>query len=305
MKRGHLAKIRDRLSKSRESLLNPLSNLFSRYTELDDAFWDELEEILVQADLGFESSRTVIDAVRTAVKKQRVREKDAVLELIRENLVSLLPEPGHAPWEAGGSLVILLGVGVNGTGKTTTLGKLGRMAGEAGRSIMFAAADTYRAAAIEQLEIWGERTDSPVIRHQRGGDPAAVVFDAISSARSRSVDLLLVDTAGRLHTQDHLMEELMKVQRVAARQAGGAKVLTMLVVDATTGQNGLAQARLFNEAMGVDFVALTKLDGTAKGGIVVSLHKELGIPIEFVGLGEGPDDLEQFDRETFVQGLLS
>ncbi len=295
---GWLARLRATLGRTREALSTRLDALLTRPP--DDAFFAELEEILIQADVGPLLARDIAERLR--------RHPDArTPEAVRASLAAILSEtlgpPGTLRLDPPPAVILILGV--NGSGKTTTIGKLAhRLRGE-GRRVMLAAADTFRAAAIEQLELWGERVGAAVVRHQAGADPAAVVFDAAQAAAARRADVLIVDTAGRLHTKVNLMEELKKIDRVLARTLPGAPVERLLVLDATTGQNGLVQAQHFHRAVGLTGVVLAKLDGTAKGGIVVAVAHELKTPIVFVGTGEGPDDLVPFDPAAFVGALLT
>ncbi len=295
---GWLARLRATLGRTREALSTRLDALLTRPP--DDAFFTELEEILVQADVGPLLAHDVAERLR--------RQPDArTPETVRAALAAIVSEtlgpPGTLRLNPPPAVVLMLGV--NGSGKTTTIGKLAYRLRAEGRRVMLAAADTFRAAAIEQLELWGERVGAAVVRHQAGADPAAVVFDAAQAAVARRADVLIVDTAGRLHTKVNLMEELKKIDRVLARTLPGVPVERLLVLDGTTGQNGLAQARSFHQAVGLTGVVLTKLDGTAKGGIVVAVTHELKIPIVFVGTGEGPDDLVPFDPTAFVTALLA
>jgi fused signal recognition particle receptor len=299
-------RFRERLGRSRAALSRGLSGLLARGAD-DDEAWEELEEALLSADVGVATATELVERLRTRARAERasgpaLREllraelRDAVGTADRSLALDLLDEhqrPG-----------IVLVVGVNGTGKTTTVGKLALALAEEGKQPVLAAADTFRAAATEQLAIWGERVGAPVVRHQQGADPAAVAFDGLASARARGADVLLVDTAGRLHTKTNLMEELRKLRRVLEREGGQVREV-LLVLDATTGQNGLAQARQFTEAVGVTGVVLTKLDGTAKGGIVIAVQRDLGIPVKLVGLGEGAHDLAPFDPDAFVDALLA
>jgi fused signal recognition particle receptor len=299
-------RFRERLGRSRAALSRGMAGLLTRGAD-DDEAWEELEEALLAADVGVATSSELVERLRTRARAERasgpeLREllraelRDAVGSGDRSLALDLLEDhqrPG-----------IVLVVGVNGTGKTTTVGKLALALAEEGKQPMLAAADTFRAAATEQLAIWGDRVGAPVVRHQQGADPAAVAFDGLASARARGADVLLVDTAGRLHTKTNLMEELRKLRRVLEREGGQVREV-LLVLDATTGQNGLAQARQFTEAVGVTGVVLTKLDGTAKGGIVIAVQRDLGIPVKLVGLGEGPHDLAPFDPDAFVDALLS
>ncbi|MCC2319182.1 signal recognition particle-docking protein FtsY [Cellulomonas chengniuliangii] len=317
---GRLARLRDRLSRSGSPLGARLLTVLSR-DHLTEDDWDELEETLLLADVGAGPSGELIDALRTQVRVQGVREPAHVRAMLREQLLALVdpsldrslataPTPraaadGAAPAEGEPSTspAVVLVVGVNGTGKTTTVGKLARVLVAEGRTVVLGAADTFRAAAADQLETWGSRVGVPTVRSERdGADPAAVAFDAVRTGVSRGVDVVLVDTAGRLQNKAGLMDELGKITRVITREAPLSEVL--LVLDATTGQNGLNQARVFAEVAGVTGIVLTKLDGTAKGGIVIAVQRELGVPVKLVGLGEGPDDLAPFDPEAFVDGLL-
>ncbi len=294
---GWFARLRTTLGRTREALSVRLDALLAR--PLDDAFYAELEEILIQADVGAGLSHDITERLR---HHPEARTPEAVRAALAAILVEALGAPGMLRLDPPPAVVLILGV--NGSGKTTTIGKLAhRFRGE-GRRVLLAAADTFRAAAIDQLEVWGERVGAPVIRHQAGADPAAVAFDAAQAALARAADVLIVDTAGRLHTKVNLMEELKKIDRVLVRALPGAPVERLLVLDATTGQNGLAQARHFHRAVGLTGAVLTKLDGTAKGGIVVAVAHDLQIPITFVGTGEHPDDLMPFDPAAFVAALL-
>jgi fused signal recognition particle receptor len=299
-------RFRERLGRSRAALSRGMSGLLVRGAD-DDEAWEELEEALLAADVGVATSTELVERLRTRARAERAS-GPALRELLRAELLEAVGTPDRSlaldlltEQQRPG---IVLVVGVNGTGKTTTVGKLALALAEEGKQSVLAAADTFRAAATEQLTIWGDRVGAPVVRHQQGADPAAVAFDGLASARARGADVLLVDTAGRLHTKTNLMEELRKLRRVLEREGGQVREV-LLVLDATTGQNGLAQARQFTEAVGVTGVVLTKLDGTAKGGIVIAVQRDLGIPVKLVGLGEGPHDLAPFDPDAFVDALLS
>jgi fused signal recognition particle receptor len=299
-------RFRERLGRSRAALSRGLSGLLARGAD-DDEAWEELEEALLSADVGVATATELVERLRTRARAERAT-GPALRELLRAELLEAV---GSADRSLALDLLeehqrpgIVLVVGVNGTGKTTTVGKLALALAEEGKQPVLAAADTFRAAATEQLVIWGDRVGAPVVRHQQGADPAAVAFDGLASARARGADVLLVDTAGRLHTKTNLMEELGKLRRVLEREGGQVREV-LLVLDATTGQNGLAQARQFTDAVGVTGVVLTKLDGTAKGGIVIAVQRDLGIPVKLVGLGEGPHDLAPFDPDAFVDALLS
>jgi fused signal recognition particle receptor len=299
-------RFRERLGRSRAALSRGMAGLLARGAD-DDEAWEELEEALLAADVGVATSTELVERLRTRARAERAS-GPALRELLRAELLDAVGTPDRSlaldlltEQQRPG---IVLVVGVNGTGKTTTVGKLALALAEEGKQPVLAAADTFRAAATEQLVIWGDRVGAPVVRHQQGADPAAVAFDGLASARARGADVLLVDTAGRLHTKTNLMEELRKLRRVLEREGGQVREV-LLVLDATTGQNGLAQARQFTDAVGVTGVVLTKLDGTAKGGIVIAVQRDLGIPVKLVGLGEGAHDLAPFDPDAFVDALLS
>ena len=292
---GLIARLRDSLGKSRRALTAELAA--AAFDPSDEASWERLEEALISADVG-------VPATAELVRRLEARGDAADLaEGLAEEVAAMLGEPGVIDVQARPS--VLLVVGVNGTGKTTTIGKLAQRLREHDRSVILAAADTFRAAAEEQLEVWAERSGADFVGSERGGDPAAVAYDAIEAAEARGRDIVIVDTAGRLHTQTNLMEELAKIRRVIERRLEGAPHETLLVVDATTGQNGIQQARLFREAVEVTGVALTKLDGSAKGGVAVAIAHELDLPVKLVGVGEGLDDLRPFDPQDFARALVS
>ncbi len=295
-------RFRDRLGRARELFSGYLGSVRSR-GRIDDSTWEELEEALILADVGATLTTDLLEALRARVKREGISDPDALLDALKAELVDSLAGDTELHFANGDGTTVWLMVGVNGVGKTTTLAKLAQRETRAGHKVVMAAADTFRAAAADQLETWGDRVGAPVVRGNEGGDPGAVVFDAVQHASARGADLVLADTAGRLHTKTNLMEELKKVRRVAERPPGHvAEVL--LVIDATTGQNGLIQARQFADAVGVTGVVLTKLDGTAKGGIALAIHSQLGIPIKLVGLGEGAEDLVDFDAGEFVDALV-
>lgn len=310
---GRMVRLRERLARSGSPLGARLLAVLSR-DHLSEADWEEIEETLLLADVGAGPTAELVDALRERVRVLGVREPAAVRDLLREQLLvlvdptmdrALATEPVMLAGEdeVGVQPAVMLVVGVNGTGKTTTIGKLARLLVAEGRSVLLGAADTFRAAAADQLATWGGRVGVPVVRSDKdGADPASVAFEALQAGRERGVDVVVVDTAGRLQNKAGLMDELGKIVRVLARKAPISEVL--LVLDATTGQNGLTQARVFAEVAGVTGIVLMKLDGTAKGGIVVAVQRELGVPVKLVGLGEGPDDLAEFDPEAFVDGLL-
>jgi fused signal recognition particle receptor len=297
-------RFRDRLGRSRAAFGRGLSGLLARGAD-DEQAWEELEEALLAADVGVATSTELVERLRSRARAERAAGAE-LRRLLRELLLEAVGTPDRSldlDLLPEGPAIVLV-VGVNGTGKTTTVGKLALALAEEGKQSVLAAADTFRAAAAEQLMIWGERVGAPVVRQREGADPAAVAFDGLASARAKGAEVLLVDTAGRLHTKTNLMEELRKLRRVLEREGGQVREV-LLVLDATTGQNGLAQARQFTDAVGVTGVVLTKLDGTAKGGIVIAVQRELGIPVKLVGLGEGAHDLAPFDPEAFVDALLA
>ena len=302
---GRLVRLRARLARSQSSVGSALLNLLSR-DRLDDDTWDEIEEVLITADVGVAPARTMVDDLRTKVKVLGSRGATEVRELLRQELVYQLGEDMDRSLKTerhGGNPAVILMVGVNGTGKTTTCGKLARALIGDGRTVLLGAADTFRAAAADQLQTWGQRVGAQTVRADReNADPASVAFEAVSKGIEDKVDVVLVDTAGRLHTKVGLMDELGKVKRVIEKRTTVDEVL--LVLDATTGQNGLRQARVFAEVVDVTGIVLTKLDGTAKGGIVIGVQRELGVPVKLVGLGEGPDDLAPFDPAAFVDAIL-
>jgi fused signal recognition particle receptor len=303
---GRLVRLRDRLARSQSSMGSVLLGLLSR-DRLDDDTWDEIEEVLITADVGVVPARQIVDDLRTKVKVLGVRDVDQVRELLRTELIGQIGEDLDRTLNEekhSGAPAVWMMVGVNGTGKTTTAGKLGRVLVGDGKTVLLGAADTFRAAAADQLQTWGERVGARTVRSDReGADPASVAFEAVAEGTELGVDVVLVDTAGRLHTKTGLMDELGKVKRVIEKRTPVDEVL--LVLDATTGQNGLRQARIFAEVVAVTGIVLTKLDGTAKGGIVIAVQRELGVPVKLVGLGEGPDDLAPFDPAAFVDAILA
>ena len=305
-KRGFFGRLRDRLSKTRENLSGSVRRVFAGRSAIDDDLLEELEEILIGADFGVEATMSIIADMRVLAKEKRVSGADDFLQMLKDELTKTLEPGDHAlTWESPEGPHVTLIAGVNGSGKTTTAGKLCAHLTKQGKTVMLGAADTFRAAAVEQLTIWSERTGVPIIKHKDGADPAAVAFDAVDAAASRGVDCLLIDTAGRLHTKVNLMEELKKIQRVVNKRVPGAPHEVLLVLDATTGQNGLQQAKVFTEALNVTGIVLTKLDGTAKGGITVAIQRQLGIPIKLIGVGEAVDDLQPFNARDFVEAIFS
>ena len=278
-------------------------NIFSGLFSIDEDFFEELEEALILSDMGVDTSTEAVDTLRERVKANKIKDPEEVKACLREILVETL-DVGDPALDLTDKPAVLLMIGVNGVGKTTTIGKLAHQLKQAGNRVLLAAGDTFRAAAADQLAIWADRAQVEIVRHEEGSDPAAVVFDAMNAARARRVDVVLVDTAGRLHNKQNLMNELNKIRRVIDREGEKSSKEVLLVLDATTGQNGLIQAKQFGESAGITGIVLTKLDGTAKGGMVVAIAKEMGVPVKFVGLGEGIDDLQPFDPVAFVNALI-
>ena len=297
------SKIRDSLTKTRRSFFGQISGLLGG-GQITEETWEDLEALLVQADVGVNTTITLVDRLREKVAKGQARNTEDLEDLLKQELLALLGDPPPMTIDESRMLTVVLIVGVNGSGKTTSIAKLAKYYKDRRRKVLLAAADTFRAAAIDQLKIWGDRVDVPVIAHQPGADPGAVVYDAIRASQSRNTDLLIVDTAGRLHTKYNLMEELRKVRGVANKRVHQAPHETLLVLDATTGQNALSQARHFKDVVDVTGVVVAKLDGTAKGGVVFAVAQELGLPVRFIGTGETMDDLAEFDAEAFVEGLF-
>ncbi len=301
-------RLREGLSKTRESLFGHVERMLSSRSRIDDSVLEDLEEILIRCDVGVSTTETVIANIRERVKKDRYENTGELNVLLRDEIAKLTTgDDGEVDPFAGpltGSPHVIMVVGVNGVGKTTTIGKLASQFRQSGRAVVIAAADTFRAAANEQLEIWAQRAGVPLVRQEHGSDPASVAFDALQSAKARGADVLIIDTAGRLHTKVNLMEELRKIERVLRKIDPAAPHEVLLVLDASTGQNGLQQARQFASAVAVSGIVLTKLDGTAKGGIVLSIRNELKIPVRFIGVGEQIDDLQPFDGKLFVEALF-
>ncbi|KYD29616.1 signal recognition particle-docking protein FtsY [Geobacillus sp. NFOSA3] len=301
-------KFKQGLSKTRDSFAGRVNDLIARYRKVDEEFFEELEEILISADVGVNTVMELVDELKMEVKRRNIQDPKEMKAVISEKLVEIYRGDDDAKAELNiqeNGLTVILFVGVNGVGKTTTIGKLAHKLKSEGKTVMLAAGDTFRAGAIEQLEVWGERVGAEVIKQSAGSDPAAVIYDAIQAAKARNVDVLLCDTAGRLQNKVNLMKELEKVKRVIEREIPGAPHEVLLVLDATTGQNAMSQAKIFKEVTNVTGIVLTKLDGTAKGGIVLAIRNELHIPVKFVGLGEKMDDLQPFDPEQYVYGLFA
>jgi fused signal recognition particle receptor len=307
-------KVEEGLTRTRRGFFGQIASLFE-VDEITEDIWEDLEVLLLQADVGVDTTVSVLDRLKERVRIDRLKKPSAVYEALQDELVDVLTKPERyllkqnkaavAEEDVEAGPYVILVVGVNGVGKTTTIAKLAKFYRDQGKSVLIAAGDTFRAAAIDQLQIWGERVGAPVIRHQPGADPGAVVYDAVEAARSRGADVLIIDTAGRLHTKTNLMEELRKVKRIIAKQLPGAPHETLMILDATTGQNGLEQARVFTEVAEVTDVAVAKLDGTAKGGIVFAIAQGLNLPIRYVGTGEKLTDLAEFDARQFVQALFT
>ena len=297
---GFFQRLKQGLTKTRGGLTNKVDELVKNTREIDEDFYEELTDILILADVGVSATTEIIEKLQQEVEKRDVKDADAAKEIFKQILVDEMNIPRPVlKWP-----MVMFVVGVNGVGKTTTIGKMALRFQEIGRSVMLAAADTFRAAADEQLAVWAERANVPIIRHQEGGDPAAVVFDAVQAAKARKTDLLIVDTAGRLHNKKNLMDELAKMRRIIDREYPEANVRCMLVLDATTGQNGIQQAKQFKEAADIGGIVITKLDGTAKGGVAIAIRRELNVPVWYIGVGEGIDDLQAFNAKEFVDALF-
>ena len=299
---GIFDKIREGLKKTRDNISGQITQMVNSFTKIDEDLFEELEELLVMGDVGVNTAEYICDQLRKKIKEKGITDPSLIMGELKAIVAEMLQ--GDDTLHISTKPSIILVIGVNGVGKTTTIGKLAsRLKGE-GKSVILGAADTFRAAAIEQLEVWAERAGVPLIKHKEGADPAAVVFDTIAAAKARNCDVIICDTAGRLHNKQNLMNELNKISRVVDRELPGCDRETLLVLDATTGQNGLIQAKQFKEAAGITGIVLTKLDGTAKGGIAIAIAKELGVPVKYAGVGEGIDDLKPFDAAEFAQALI-
>ncbi|MFV9567434.1 signal recognition particle-docking protein FtsY [Thermoanaerobacter mathranii] len=301
-KKGFFQKIKEGLLKTRENLTSKIDSIVTIGRKIDEELLEELEEILILADIGISTTSKIIEGIRQKAKERKIYDASQIKELLAEEVYEILQKDVE-PFTLTSPMVILI-VGVNGVGKTTTIGKLAYMYKKEGKKVILAAGDTFRAAAIDQLEIWAERVNCPIIKHQEGSDPASVIFDGIQASKARGIDILICDTAGRLHNKKNLMEELRKIRRVIDREYPEARVETFLVLDATTGQNALQQAKIFKEVSDITGIVLTKLDGTAKGGIVVAIKSELNVPIRYIGMGEGIEDLQAFDTKSFVSAIF-
>jgi len=301
---GFFSKLKEGLAKTRKGITERIDQVLVSFGKVDEELFEELEEVLVTADLGVDTAIRIMDDTREKVKERKITDPLKIKELIKETLVEILGEETQK-LDIDPSPAVIMVIGVNGVGKTTSIGKIAYALKNQGKKVMLAAADTFRAAAIDQLEVWANRVGVDIIRQQEGSDPAAVVYDAIQAAKARKVDVLICDTAGRLHTKKNLMEELRKVSRIIDREMPGARRENLLVLDATTGQNAVSQARTFSEVTDISGIVLTNLDGTAKGGIVISIRSELGLPVKLIGVGEQMDDLQPFNAREFVEALFS
>lgn len=299
---GFFSKLKEGLTKTRQGFVAKIENLVSG-KKIDEELYEELEELLIQADVGVSTAMELVDDLRAKVKERKIEDSLELKNVLKELIADIMGSEEHR-LNISGSPAVIVVVGVNGVGKTTTIGKLAYNLKEEGRKVLLAAGDTFRAAAIDQLEIWGNRVGCDVIKHKEGADPAAVVFDAVQAAKARGTDVLIIDTAGRLHTKVNLMEELKKVFRVISRELPQAPNEVLLVLDATTGQNAISQAKLFGQACGTTGIVLTKLDGTAKGGVVIGIKAELDIPVKYIGIGEKIDELKLFNPKDFVEALF-
>jgi fused signal recognition particle receptor len=299
---GLFSKIKAGLQKTKSSMMGAVEGMLSSFTKIDDDLFDELEEILIMSDVGVVTSTKICEILRQRVKSERVTDPAQIKGMLKEIISDMLS--GGETLNINTKPSVILVIGVNGVGKTTTIGKMAALLKTQGKKVLLGAADTFRAAAIDQLEIWSERAGVDLVKHSEGSDPAAVVFDAIAAGKSRGCDVIICDTAGRLHNKKNLMDELSKISRIISREADGCDVEVLLVLDATTGQNAVNQAREFKEAAGITGIVLTKLDGTARGGIIIAIKDELGLPVKFVGVGEKIDDLQPFSAEDFTNALF-
>ena len=302
-KKGLFSRLVSGLTKTRNNVVSGIDSIFSRFSSIDDDFYDEIEEILIMGDLGVETTEKIIDDLKDKVKENKIKKPDECKQLLMDSIKEQM-NIGENAYDFENEKSVILIIGVNGVGKTTSIGKLAAQLRNDGKKVIMAAADTFRAAAIEQLTEWSHRSGADIIAQQEGSDPAAVIFDAIQASKARNADILLCDTAGRLHNKKNLMEELKKIDRIIEKEYSGTRRENFIVLDATTGQNALAQAKTFMECTNITGVILTKMDGTAKGGIAVAIQSELGIPVKYIGVGEGIDDLQKFDADVFVDALF-
>ena len=297
---GFFDKLKSRLTRTRQNLSGRMDDLVEAYVELDDDFYEELTDILIMADVGMKTTELAVSQLREKCKAEKIGNPAKAREALKQILINIM---GSEPMKLASPMVLFV-IGVNGVGKTTSIGKLASRLKTVGRRVIICAGDTFRAAAADQLTVWAERAGVPIIKRHEGADPASVVFDGIQAAKARGADILIVDTAGRLHNKTHLMEELRKMARVIAREFPEAKARALLVIDATTGQNGLAQANVFKDVADLDGIVLTKLDGTAKGGIAIAIRHELGLPVRYIGVGEQLDDMHAFDAKEFIDAIF-
>ena len=302
-KKGFFARLKSGLSKTRNNIVSGIDAVFSGFSNIDEDFYEELEEILIMGDIGVRATDEILTTLRKKVKEQHIKEPAECKELLIESIKEQM-NTGETAYRFEEETSVVLVIGVNGVGKTTTIGKLAKQQVDAGKKVLLVAGDTFRAAAADQLEIWAKRSGADIVRQHEGADPASVVYDGIQAARTRDADVILIDTAGRLHNKQNLMNELSKISRIVERELPGAAREVLLVLDGTTGQNGLIQAKQFKEIAGVTAVAITKLDGTAKGGIVISVADNLGLPVKFIGVGEQAEDLMPFEARDFVEALI-
>ena len=302
-KKGFFGRLVQGLTKTRDNIVNSIDSIFSGFSSIDEDFYEELEEVLIMGDLGINTTNSIMENLRNKVKEEKIKDpaecKALLINSIKEQM-----DLGENAYEFENKKSVVLVIGVNGVGKTTSIGKLADQLREQGKSVLLAAADTFRAAAIDQLEEWSRRANVPIIAQKEGSDPAAVIYDAVQSAKARNVDVLICDTAGRLHNKKNLMEELKKINRIIDKEYPDAYRETLIVLDGTTGQNALAQAKIFMEVANITGIILTKMDGTAKGGIAVAIQSELGVPVKYIGVGEKIDDLQKFDSNDFVNALF-
>lgn len=299
---GFFSKIKNGLKKTKESMVKKMQKVVNSFTKIDEELFEQLEETMIMSDMGVETSVEICAQLRKLIKERGVTDPALIMELIQEIVAGMMGEDNQLDISSKPSVIMV--IGVNGAGKTTTIGKMCHQYIESGKKVVVAAADTFRAAAIDQLEVWTQRSGADIVKHAEGSDPASVVYDAIAAAKARNADILICDTAGRLHNKKNLMEELAKMNRIIDREAPGSSKEVLLVLDATTGQNAVSQARLFKEVAPITGIVLTKLDGTAKGGIVISIKNELGIPVKLIGVGEKIDDLQPFNSRDFVRALF-